>query len=324
MRYILKRLLGIIPSFFAVTIIVFTIVQLTPGGVIGAYLGENVWAATEEYIEAIKEHMGLDKPVWMQYFIWVKTFFEGKLGYSFRATGRPVSSMLWSHLANSWGLMLGALLLAYAIAIPLGVLSAVKQYSVFDHICRVFSLLGISMPAFWTALVFIFVFSLRLDLFPTHGMFTLGAKYNSMLELISDRAIHMVLPLVVIAVGSIAFCSRLTRSSMLDVLRQDYIVTARAKGVKEKVVIYKHALRNALLPVVTVIGSSFIRVFAGAVTVETIFAWPGVGRLIVVSASMRDLPVLMAIVVMVSLVVVIINLLTDISYALIDPRIRYE
>jgi len=155
-------------------------------------------------------------------------------------------------------------------------------------------------------------------------MYTLGLTYNSIWEMIADRGIHMVLPLVVIAIGSIAFCSRLTRSSMLDVLRQDYITTARAKGLKERIVIYKHALRNALLPVVTIVGSSFIRVFAGSVSVETIFAWPGVGRLIVVSASMKDLPVLMAIVVMISLVVVIINLLTDITYALIDPRIRYE
>jgi peptide/nickel transport system permease protein len=170
----------------------------------------------------------------------------------------------------------------------------------------------------------IFIFAVALGIFPVFGQYTLGLQYKSFWEMITDRAMHIILPMSVISIRSIALVSRLTRSSMLDVLKQDYITTARAKGVKERIVIYKHALRNALLPVITVVAGSFITVFTGSVTVETIFAWPGFGRLVVYTAQNRDLPVIMAIVVLVSLVVVVINIITDFTYSLIDPRIRYE
>jgi peptide/nickel transport system permease protein len=319
-------MLGIIPTFFVVTALVFSMVQLIPGGIMAAYLSTYTatgYVETQEYVELIEKQFGLDKPIWMQYFLWLRNLLTGNFGFSFKRVGWPVADLLWKAISNSFGLMLGAILIAYIIAVPLGVISSIKQYSVIDHISRVFSLFGISMPAFWMGLMFIYTFAVRFDLFPTQGMYNVVVEFNSPLEAILDRIMHAILPMTVIAIGSIGFCSRLTRSSMLDVLRSDYITTARAKGLRERVVIYKHALRNALLPVITLVNASFIRVITGAVATEMIFAWPGIGRLIVQSAQLRDLPVLMAILVVTSLVVVIINLFTDIVYAFIDPRIRY-
>jgi len=321
--YILRRVLLIIPTVLVLSFVTFTIMHLAPGGPLDYYLAVNPLGARDPVrIETLTRRMGLDKPIWEQYIIWLKNILTGNFGWSFH-TGESVSLRISDKLFNTVQLMFTSLLLSICIAIPLGVISAVKQYSKTDNALMLVSLFGTSMPSFWFALMLIFIFALGLGWFPTVGRSTLGLNYPTWLHAFYDRGYHMVLPVVTLSLGRLASLTRLIRASMLDVLKQDYIITARAKGLTELIVIYKHALRNAMLPVVTVVGLSIGFLVAGSATVETIFAWPGLGKFMVDNIYKRDYPSIMGATMVLSITVIIANLVTDIAYAYLDPRIRY-
>lgn len=321
--YIIKRILILVPTLFILTMITFTIMHLAPGGPLDFFLAELPFVERDPaQTQILIERMGLDKPIWEQYFIWLRNSLTGNLGWSFHS-GKSVSKLILDKLSNTALLMFLALIVSLSIAIPFGVISAVKQYSKIDNVMTLFCLFGTSMPGFWFALMLIFTFALRLNWFPTSGRSTLGFNSTSWLHIAVDKGSHMVLPLIALSLRRLAGTTRMVRSTMLDVLKQDYIITARAKGLKESVVIYKHALKNSLLPVITVVGISIGFLFAGSATIETIFAWPGLGKFMVDNIYKRDYPVIMAATTLIAFMVVIANLLTDIVYAYLDPRIRY-
>lgn len=309
--------------FLATSTVIFYFISVAPGDPVMFYLGG---AGTEfldpERVEMLRHEMDLDKPIWMRYFLWLGKVLRLDLGYSF-LTHDSVFDIVSRRLGATILLMLTASLLAMIIGIPLGTISGVKQYSITDKLARISALFGISIPVFWFGLMAILVFSLMLGWFPTHGMYTLGAVYHSPIEAFIDGLKHLTMPALIIATRPLSQIIRMTRSCMLDVLRQDYITTARSKGLKERVVIYKHALRNALLPVVTLIGANIATMFSGAVITETIFAWPGLGRLLVHSTLARDYPVLMGASILMMMMVLVSNLITDVSYSFLDPRVKY-
>ena len=286
------------------------------------YLAENPASADPLWVKTLTERMGLDKPIWEQYIIWLRELLRGNLGWSF-VTRESVTNMLIDRLTNTAVLMSLALLVSILISIPLGVITAVKQYSILDNQLMLFTLFGASMPGFWLGLMLIFIFGVQLDWFPVTGTHTLGLVYTSWLHEFFDRLSYLVLPVMTLSFSRLAMLTRLTRSAMLEVLNQDYIVSARAKGLKELVVIYKHALRNALLPIITIIGLSVGVLFAGSGSVETIFAWPGLGKLIVDNVIKRDYPAIMGATMLIAITVMLSNLLTDLVYAYLDPRIKY-
>lgn len=320
--YTVRRILSALPTLLGISILTFTIIHLAPGGPLKFSLALNS-NISPEYLLEMERRLGLDRPIWEQYFLWLTNTLKGNLGISY-IKEIPVVNLVKLYAFNTIKLMLGAQIFAVIIAVPLGIISAVKQDSIIDNVTRFISLFGVSMPTFWTALMLIFLISVRLDLLPVFGARTIGAVYNTSLDAVIDEALHMVLPVIVLGLSSAALITRLVRSSMLEVLRQDYITTARAKGLKENIVIYKHALRNALLPVVTVIGMSMGFLLAGATVTETVFAWPGMGRFVVQSTFNRDYPSIMAVTMVVAVMVVISNLATDLAYGYLDPRIRYD
>lgn len=320
--YTIRRILSSIPTLFGISILTFTIIHLAPGGPLRFSLALR-GDIPVEYLLEIEHRLGLDKPIWMQYLIWLKNILTGNLGTSY-IKEVPVIDLISLYAWNTIKLMFSAQILALIIAIPLGIISAIKQDSIVDNVSRFVSLFGVSLPTFWTGLMLIFLISVKLDLLPVFGSHTIGAIYSSPIDAFLDQASHMVLPVIVLAFSSAALITRLVRSSMLEVLRQDYIMTARAKGLRENIVVYKHALRNALLPVVTVTGMSMGFLLAGATVTETVFAWPGLGRFVVQCTFNRDYPAIMAITMIVALMVVLSNLITDLTYGFLDPRIRYE
>jgi peptide/nickel transport system permease protein len=321
--YIIKRIIIVIPTIVALSLITFTIMHLAPGGPLDYYLAENPLLGRDPLrVETLKERMGLNKPIWEQYLIWVRNILSGNLGWSFHS-GEDVTKMILGKLNKTATLMLTSLVISLLIAIPLGVTSAVRQYSKIDNLMMFFSLFGTSMPGFWFALMLIFTFALGFGWVPTSGTHTLGMSYPTVFHELLDRSRYLILPVVTLSLGRLAQLSRLTRSSMLDVLKQDYITTARAKGLSETIVIYKHALRNALLPVITVVGLNIGFLFAGSATVETIFAWPGLGKFMVDNIYKRDYPAIMGSTMLIAVTVITANLITDIVYAYLDPRIRY-
>ena len=302
-KYILKRLLMLIPVMIGVTFLVFSIISMTPGDVASMILGDG---ATQESIEKLREDMGLNDPVIVQYFNYIKDLVSGDMGSSY-ATGKSVSSEIGSRFPNTFKLTLSAILISVLISIPIGVISATRQYSIFDNVGMILALIGISMPSFWTGLILIILFSLNLGWFPSGGM--TGIK-------------SLILPAFTLAIASTASITRTTRSSMLEVIRQDYINTAKAKGVSRKVVIRKHALKNALIPAITVIGLEFGVLLGGAVLTETVFSWPGIGRLMVESIQRKDTPMVLGCVIIFAVSFSVVNLIIDILYAYIDPRIK--
>jgi len=320
--YIIKRVLSSIPTLFGISILTFTIIHLAPGGPLRFSLALQ-GDVPVEYLMEIERRLGLDKPIWMQYLIWLKNIVTGNFGTSY-IKEVPVINLIKLYAWNTIKLMFSSQLFALIIAVPLGIISALKQDSIIDNASRFISLLGVSMPTFWTGLMLIFIVAVKLDLLPVFGAHTIGAEFSSPIEAMLDELSHMILPMVVLGFSSAALITRLVRSSMLEVLRQDYITTARAKGLKENIVIYKHALRNALLPVITVVGMSLGFLLAGATVTETVFAWPGMGRFVVQSTFNRDYPAIMAVTMLVAIMVVLSNLITDIAYGFLDPRIRYD
>jgi len=315
-NYVRRRLVQMIPLLLGVSIIIFLIIQAAPGGPETVYLSSGV-LVDKAVIEAYREKLGLDQPIYIQYLRWLGSALTGDMGYSY-STGSPVVRMIGERIPATVELMLVAYLFAALIAIPLGVLSAVKQYSFFDFFGTGLSFLGIAMPVFWFGLILQLVFSVQLRWLPTAGRETVGDGS------LWDQARHLIMPGLVLSLRYIAVWSRYMRSSMLNVVRADYVRTARGKGLRERQILIRHAIKNALIPVVSVMALDLSHLFSGAVVTETIFAWPGIGRLFVEAMFNRDYPLLMGVLMMGSFMVVVFNLLADIVYGWLDPRIKYE
>jgi peptide/nickel transport system permease protein len=318
-QYIIKRTLQSIPLLFIITIISFALMTLAPGDPTAMY--ENPEANTKTSAQdkqKIREKLGIDQPIYVQYYKWVKLLVtEGDLGYSFE-DGQPVTKKIVDKIPATLTLMSTAIVLSILIAIPIGVYSAVKQYSKLDYFFTSYAFLGIAIPQFFIAILVILFFSIKLGWFPVSGMRDVYEHFD-----LKDRLYHLALPALTLAFGLIATKSRFMRSSMLEVIKQDYVRTARAKGLSEGKVIYKHALRNALIPIVTIIALQLPNLFGGALFIEQLFAWPGMGRLSINAIFIRDYQVIMGTTLIAAVLVVLANLIADILYAIIDPRITF-
>lgn len=303
--YILRRMLLLVPVLIGVAIIVFGMVRMLPGDPARAMAGLH---ATPDYVEHVRSQMGLDEPLPVQFGIFIRDLMRGDLGRSTR-TRRPVVEEIWPRFINTLQLTAIALALSAVVGIGAGLISATRPYSLYDQVSMVLSLFGVAAPVFWLGLILMLIFSVQLGWLPSSGRGTLW---------------HFILPSVTLAAHSTALIARMTRSSMLEVLKLDYITTARSKGLSENVINFKHALRNALIPIVTILGLRFGLLLGGAVLTETVFSWPGVGRLMVDSILARDYPVVQGSVLLLAVLFVLINLLVDILYAFLDPQIQYE
>jgi len=323
MTYTIRRLIVIVPTFFLISIIIFTLINLAPGDPITIMFANNPARATPELIEKLIKEYGLDQPIFVQYLVWVGKMVRGDFGYSY-VYNKPVISIISIRVPRTLELMLMVQAVSLVLAIILGVVSAVKQYSLTDALAKVGALVGYSAPSFWLGLIGIIVFAGYLKWLPAFGTQTVGIPYPTIFHVWFDHFKHLFLPVTILSFGWMAYLLRLVRSSMLEVLRSDYILTARAKGLSERVVIYKHALRNALLPVVTYEGYAVGFLLSGAAVIESVFSWPGLGTFMVEAATSRDYPTLMGLSMIVTLMVLISNLIADLSYAVVDPRIRYE
>ena len=304
-QYIVRRLMLTVPVVLGVSIIVFSIIRLIPGDPARAIAGVN---ATPQFIQQVRVRYALDQPLYIQYGRFITDFMRGELGNSI-FSGRPVTTELGERFPRTLLLATIALVIATTLGVSAGIVSATKRNSVFDNASMLVALVGVAAPVFWMALMLQLLFAVQLRLLPATGIGTIR---------------HLVLPSITLGTASAALMARITRSSMLDVLRQDFITTARAKGLNERLVVYKHALKNALIPVVTVLGLQFGILLGGAVLTETVFAWPGVGRLLVDAILRRDYPVVQGTVMLLALLFVLINLVVDIVYAFLDPRIHYQ
>jgi peptide/nickel transport system permease protein len=316
-RFLATRLLQSLVLLFIVLTITFFLLHAAPGDPTARYFGPDI---SPETVQRIKESLGLDRPLVEQYARWMGAFVRGDFGLSLRYL-RPVRDLLAEAIPNTLRLTVAALALHIMLGVCLGVLSAVKRYSLFDKVNTIAALFVYSIPSFWLSLMLILLCSLKLGVLPSSHMQSIDAQGLSGFAALLDRLRHLVLPAFVLGVASAASTARYTRGSMLEVLREDYIRTARAKGLPESSVFLKHALKNAALPVVTIIGLSLPFLFGGAVVVETIFSWPGMGQLAVEAIYARDYPTVLAINFVVAAIVILGNLLTDVAYGLLDPRI---
>ncbi len=319
--YLLKRIIFLIPLFIGITIISFAVINLAPGSPIDLATDLNP-KATAEVKARMRALYGLDKPLHIQYWNWLSRLLVLDFGRSFSQDGRLVLDKIKERLPVTIFINLTSLLLILVVAIPLGVLSAVYRHSFFDKATTVFVFIGFAMPTFWLALLLMILFGVHLGWLPISGLKSLNYEYLPPAAQIWDRISHLILPILISAFGGLAGMSRYMRSNMLEVIRQDYIVTARAKGLSNREVIFKHALRNALLPVITILGLSIPGLIGGSVIFETIFAIPGMGQLFYASVMARDYPTIMGMLVIGAILTLIGNLIADVSYALADPRIR--
>ncbi len=344
-HYVFRRLLQAVPLMLLVSIVLFGLVNLAPGGPLAGHSRSR--HVNPQRAEILKRQLGLDQPLPVQYVIWLigndwmqvdnngdgvpdsrgerRGILRGDFGFSFQ-TRQPVLDEIATRLPNTMLLMGATLILVPIIAVPIGVLSAVRQYSVFDILATTFSFMGQAIPEFWLGLLLILAFYVWLrnpltgePLLPIGGMYTVGMEFS-----LIDRIRHLILPVLMGAMGWLAWYSRFLRSSMLDVIHQDFLRAARAKGVPEFRVIFRHALRNALIPLVTLMALDLHYVFAGSIYVELIFAWPGMGRLFYQAALQRDYPILMAVLTIGAGLILFSNLLADVAYAYLDPRVRYD
>jgi len=320
--YVIRRLIVIVPTFFLITIVIFMLIHAAPGDPVSAMTAGH--PISEVIKNQLRTEYGLDKPIPVQYFLWLNKLLHGDLGYSYVVGSSTVWQMISVKIPLTVELMLAAELVSITIAVILGVIAAVKVHSISDALCSLGALIGYSTPDFWLALMLVLVFSLTLGWLPPAMPYTVGLTFASPLDALFDHLKHLLLPTIALVLGWTAYLFRIVRSSMLDVLSQDYIITARAKGVKEWVVIYKHALKNALLPVVTYVGESIGFLLGGAVVIEAIFNWPGLGELMVEAAELKDYPALMGLSIIIAIMVMLANLLADIAYAVVDPRIKYD
>ena len=321
LRYIAKRLIFMAPLLVGITVICFMVMHLAPGSPTDLQTQMNPRASAEAQ-ERLRAMYDLDKPLYQQYWIWVKKLAVLDLGQSFSTDHRPVADKILERLPITILLNVLSLILILAIAIPIGVLSAVHQDSLFDKLTSVFVFIGFAIPTFWLALLLMILFGVQLGWLPISGIRSLNYEYLPHGAAFWDLIKHLILPVLLSAFGGLAGLSRYMRSNMLEVIRQDYIMTARAKGLSERVVIYKHALRNALLPVITILGLSIPGLIGGGVIFETIFAIPGMGQLFYMSVMARDYPVVMGILFIGAVLTLLGNLIADVSYAVADPRIR--
>lgn len=303
-QYILKRLLSTLPVLLGISLLLFFMLRMLPGDPAQVLAGQM---ASQEDIKIIRHQLGLDRPIFVQYGLFLSRLAKLDLGRSAR-TQNPVIKEIWARLPNTVLLAVTAITLACLFGIPAGIISAVRPYTWIDYLFTSMALFGISMPVFWLGLMLVVIFSIILQWLPAGG---------------TGSWKHIVLPSFTLAAFVVAFITRITRASMIETLSQDYTTTARSKGLKEQVVIVKHALKNALIPIITVVGLQFGLLLGGAVLTETVFAWPGLGRLIVDSILARDYPVIQGTILIFGLLYILVNLVVDLLYAYIDPRIRY-
>jgi len=322
LSYIAKRLFLMAPLLFGITLITFAVIHLTPGSPVEVQTEMSLKASAQAR-ENLKRLYGLDKPLHIQYFDWLKRFAKLDFGKSM-IDGRKVTDKIWESIPITLIIDLLSLILIFMFSIPLGVYSATRQYSLFDKISTVGVFIGFSMPEFWLALLLMILFGVQLGWLPISGIQSIDVSDMNKVEKFLDWVKHLILPVGITAFGGLASLSRYSRSSMLEVIRQDYIKTAYAKGLKTHEVVFKHALRNALLPIVTILGLSIPGLIGGSVIFEMIFSIPGMGRLFFSSVMARDYPTIMGILTMVAVLTLIGNLVADISYALVDPRIRVK
>ena len=304
-NYLIKRLLSTIPVLIGISLLLFFMLRMLPGDPAQVLAGQM---ATPEEIENIRHQLGLDRPIYEQYAVYMSRLVRLDLGRSAR-TRDPVIDEIWARLPNTLLLTVVAITLACLFGIPAGIISAVRPYSWIDYLVTLFALFGISMPVFWLGLMLVVLFAVILQWLPAGG---------------TGSWQHVILPSVTLASFVVAFIARMTRSTMLETLSQDFTTTARSKGLTEKVVIVKHALKNALIPIITVVGLQFGFLLGGAVLTETVFAWPGLGRLLYDSISARDYPVIQGTILIFGLLYIFVNLGVDLIYAFVDPRIRYD
>ena len=318
-RYILRRILISIPVLFIITVMIFSLVELAPGDMVDYFLTDDAMQyMTKQDIQALRIKLGLNDPAPIRYVKWLGHVVKGDLGYSF-VEAQPVSELLFRRMGNSLILMGVGLLMGIIVGIPLGVFTSLRQYSAWDFTLTGLSFIGLSMPAFVAGILGMYLFAVKLPIFPAGGMYTpLGDRS------LGDLFTHLFLPAFTLGIMHMASNMRYTRFSMLEVIKQDYVVTAQAKGMKRRTVIYRHALKNALIPVITMIGVSIPQLFVGAVFLETIYTWPGMGTLYYKAVLARDYPVIMGANLMIAVLVLLANLATDIVYSLVDPRVRFD
>jgi peptide/nickel transport system permease protein len=317
-RYIIRQLLQAIPLLIAISFVVFLVMSAAPGGPLSAY--ENNPRLTPEDLERLKERFGLNTPVPVRYFNWLMSILQGDLGWSI-SQQRPVAAIIGERLGNTLMLMGIAFIVSLLIAFPIGILAASKQYSIFDYLTTTFSFIGLSIPIFWSGLMAIIIFSVTLGWLPSTGTHTVSLENTFDL---GDRIAHMILPVTVLALNSAGQYTRYIRASMLETLGQDYIRTARSKGLRERLVFWRHALKNAAIPVVTIAALDLPTLFGGAIITESIFAWPGMGQLFWRAANPPDYAILIDLVTISAALVILFNLLADIIYGWLDPRIKYK
>ncbi len=320
LAYISRRILQSLVLVLIVLTITFFLLKLAPGDPMARYYHPDI---SPETVELMRERLGLDRPVHEQYLMWVGSFIRGDFGVSL-AYDVPVRTLLAEAIPNTLRLTVAALLLHIILGVALGIVSAARRYSLFDRINTVAALFVYSIPSFWLALMLILLFSLKLGILPSSHMQSIGAAEAGGFALLVDRLKHLILPTFVLGIASAASTARYMRGSMLDVLKEDYIRTARAKGLTEGAVLVKHAFKNAALPIVTIVGLSLPFLLGGAVVTEKIFSWPGMGRLTVDAIYARDYPVVLAVNFVVACMVIAGNLLADVGYALLDPRVTVK
>ncbi|MEW6053813.1 MAG: ABC transporter permease [Nitrospirota bacterium] len=318
--YLAKRILLMIPLIFGITLVTFTVIHLAPGNPVEVQT-EMSLKVTAQAKENLKKLYGLDKPLHMQYIDWLKRFLHLDFGKSF-VDGRKVADKIIERIPITLTINILSLILIFFVAVPIGVLSATKQYSLFDKLSTIFVFIGFSTPTFWLALLLMILFGVNMGVLPISGIQSIDVSEMGPFARLIDWIKHLILPVGISAFGGIAGLSRYSRSSMLEVIRQDYIRTARAKGLAETQVVIKHAFRNALMPIVTILGLSVPGLIGGGVIFETIFAIPGMGQLFYSSTMARDYPTIMGILVIGAILTLFGNLIADISYAMVDPRVR--
>ncbi|KMY53109.1 peptide ABC transporter permease [Bacillus sp. FJAT-27231] len=331
--YTIRRLSMLIPVLLGMTLIVFSLIHAIPGSPAQILLGQQ---ASPEAVAALTKEMGLDRPLYIQFIDYLKNLITGDLGESFR-TRSPISEEIWPYLAATIELALFAMIIAVIVGVNAGIISAWFQNSWFDYLLMVLALVGVSMPIFWLGLMEQYVFSIKLDLLPTTGrdnirdpvtaithLYLMDTLLQGRVDQFFEVIRHLILPGVALATIPMAIIARITRSSMLEVMRSDYIRTARAKGMSMLKVVYKHSLRNAFIPILTIIGLQTGLLLGGAILTETIFGWPGIGNYIYSAIQFRDYPVIQSGILVVAAIFVCINLIVDLLYATIDPRIKYR
>lgn len=318
-QYIVRRLLQMIPTLLGISIIIFAISAMVPGDYITGKGNPNMTAEKEAQLRHI---YGLDKPDYQRYFIWAGNMLKGNFGESMQHK-QPVTKVINNYVWNSFLIAFFSLIFSWIIAVFIGVFSAKFQYSLFDKLATLFIFLCMSLPSFFIGLLFIKIFALDLGIFPVGGMTTAGVTNNTW-EHIVDIINHMFLPVLILTMLSTGSLTRYFRTGMLEVIRQDYIRTARAKGLKERTVIFKHALRNALIPAITLLGFELPALFSGAIILEKVFVWPGIGQVYLESINMRDYPFMLGFTVFLAVLTLLGNLLSDVLYGVADPRIRLK